>query len=63
MLVPEGEGDARLVSGALLFPQHWSLLAKMGLEIGCALAPTASPRHACHLHAQACPGQNLSVVK
>jgi hypothetical protein len=35
VLVPEGGGDARLVSGALLFPQHWSLRAKMGLEIGC----------------------------
>ena len=41
MLVPEGEGDARLVSGALLFPQHWSLRAKMGLEIGCALTSCA----------------------
>lgn len=38
VLLPKGDGDARLVSGALMFPQHWSLMAKMGLEIGCALS-------------------------
>ena len=36
VLLPGEDNNARLVSGALMFPQHWSLMAKMGLEIGCA---------------------------
>ena len=35
-MTTDNEGTLRFVSGAVLFPQRWSLLEKIGMDMRCA---------------------------
>ena len=36
LMTTDSEGVLRFVSGAVLFPQRWSLLEKIGMDMRCA---------------------------
>jgi hypothetical protein len=39
LMTTDSEGVLRFVSGAVLFPQRWSLIEKIGMDMRCAAPP------------------------
>ena len=50
-MTTDSEGVLRFVSGAVLFPQRWSLIEKIGMDMRCALAPADLRRQSVHCSA------------